>query len=311
MILIILILAAAMALVIGANSSGNCIATAISSKIMPKNKALAITALFMMLGLYLEGSKMEGSVSGGIIAGAVAPEIIIVAALSGALVATALATYFGMPISTSQCIATSFAVSAFFVGAALNLLYIKSMILAWILTPLMAAILSIAFYAVYFVVAKKVDSIHLSGTFPIILLTITSIFAAYSLGANTGGFLVSIAQSSGISNMSVLLVSIIPIGLAVYFLSWKVIQTIGMGITELGIITATVSQLAAAIVMYSFTQYSIPTSLSLAIVGGVAGIGIGFGSGWKTVRAFGKVAFWWVVTPIISAIISVAIIYLV
>ena len=311
MILIVLILAAAMALVIGANSSGNCIATAISSKVLPKNKGLTITALFIMLGLYLEGSKLEGAVGGGILTGMTVPEVVIVASLLGALIATVIATFVGMPISTSQCIATSFAFSAFAIGQSLNLAYIELMVASWILTPVMAAVLAIIFYAVYFKLAKKFNNQHLSGTFPIILLTMTSIFAAYTLGANTGGFLVSIAQSSGVLHGHVLLASIIPIGFAAYLLSWKVIRTIGVGITELGILTATVSQLAASIVMYIFTQYSIPVSLSMAIVGGVAGIGIGFGPGWKTIKRFAKVASWWIVTPIISAVISVAIVYLV
>ncbi|MFH1786310.1 MAG: inorganic phosphate transporter [archaeon] len=297
-----------MAVVIGANSSGNCIATAIASKVLPRKKGLAITAIFVVLGLYLEGSKLDKAVAGGILSGTSAPEIVILVTLAGAFVATALATYFGMPVSTSQCLAVSFGLASFYMGEALNLIYIKWMVFAWFATPVMAGFLSLIFYYAYFKFAKRVDSHHVTGTLPILMLTMTSIFAAYTLGANTGGFLVSIAGASG--NQSVLLVSLLPIAIAIYFLSWPVIRTIGVGISELGIVTATVSQLAAAIVMYVFTQYHIPTSLSLAIVGGVGGIGIGYGPGFKTLRRFGKIAAWWLVTPAVSGIISVMILYL-
>jgi len=297
--LLLLALVILMALIIGANSSPNCIAAAVGGRVIRLKTGLLLAVVFVTAGLLLEGSYMDKSIEGGIVpAGALTPDLITLAIL-GAAIATALATYFRMPTSTSQSIAMALAAASTASGTAVNLFYIRNMLMAWIFTPIAAAILSMTFFNIYSILHSRIQSRLNFERVSLLLLLITSAYSAYALGANTGGFLFAVlgVQSMGTSFLYPAAIALV---LGILFFSSGIIKTIGTKLAQLGLMSAVVAQLSAAIIVHMFTRFHIPVSLSHAIVGGIAGIGFAYGTMGVNVKQLKSIICWWVLTPAIA-----------
>lgn len=98
----------------------------------------------------------------------------------------------------------------------------------------------------------------------------------------------------------------IVIGLATY--GWKVIATIGKGITELTPSRGFAAELATAGTVVAASGIGLPISTTHTLVGAVLGIGIARGIGALNLAVVGKIFTSWVVTLPIGALL--AIIYL-
>lgn len=297
---LIIFLGVVTAILIGANSSGNCVGPGIGCGAYSRKFAIGLLVIFVSAGILVEGSKMVGAVEGGILGGAVSTTAVAFALLS-ALAAMAVATYFKMPVSSSQPLAVSFALSAFLAGSAVNFAFVGKIFATWLLTPVASGILAALIYAGYFRFRKHLRAASRNSV-SYVLLILSSAYAAYALGANTNGFLISIMEAVPADVGLVYAVNVLAMVAGIVFLSGGVTKTIGGGIADMGLMTAMSAQFAAALIMHFFTQFHIPVSLSQAVVGGVAGIGIAYGSHGMTIRQLKQIVDWWVFTPLIAAV---------
>jgi len=96
------------------------------------------------------------------------------------------------------------------------------------------------------------------------------------------------------------------VGVAVGALTYSrnVMETVGMGITTLGPMSAFVAQFGAALTVHLFTQWGLPVSTSQAIVGGVAGAGLVRGVAAVSGRKMGQIVLAWIATPTVSMILA-------
>ena len=139
-----------MAYGIGANDVANAMGTSVGSRALTLTQALVIAAIFEFLGAYLAGAEVTTTIKENIVSPSnfdTNPSIFVLGMLSSLLAAGAwllIATVFGLPVSTTHAIIGAIAgFSVFYLGwSSVSWGYIGSITISWLITPLLAALLS-------------------------------------------------------------------------------------------------------------------------------------------------------------------------
>ena len=64
------------------------------------------------------------------------------------------------------------------------------------------------------------------------------------------------------------------------------------------------AQLAAAVTLHIFTEFGIPVSQSQAVVGGIVGVGLAYGTSTLNIKKLRSISLWWVLTPSLSFLLA-------
>lgn len=154
------------ALAIGANDVANSMATAVGAKAITIRQAVIIAAILEFTGAAVFGSHVTETIRKGIVDPAKIndPNVFMLGAFS-ALVATAvwifIATYFGLPVSTTHSIVG--AMAGFGIAAAglsaVNWMKILIITISWVISPIVGLFVS-------FLVFKLISSIILHSQRP-------------------------------------------------------------------------------------------------------------------------------------------------
>jgi PiT family inorganic phosphate transporter len=152
---------------IGANDAANSMADAVGSKAVSLKYAVALAAVFELVGAVLVGSHVTDTVRKGIVSPgqfAGTPEVLVLG-MACALLAAALwlnlATWFGMPVSTTHSIVgavAGFGVVAAGLGA-VNWAKMGAIVGSWFVSPVMGAVVA-------FIVFKFISRFILGATRP-------------------------------------------------------------------------------------------------------------------------------------------------
>ena len=248
-------------------------------------------------------------------------------------------TKFGLPVSTTQAIVGAIVGWNIYTGSSTNIKILFTILGTWILCPIIAALIAMLF----FILTKKLlknTTWHILrlDAYTRTALLIAGAFGAYSLGANNianvMGVFVPIAPFADIqlgsfltfsSKEQLFLLGGIAIAVGVFTYSKKVMFTVGTDLLKLSPVAAFIVVIAHSIVLFLFASQGIsyflnsihlpaiplvPVSSSQAIVGAVIGIGILKGGKEVQWNIAGKIAIGWVILPIIAALISLIILFI-
>lgn len=310
---------------IGANDTANCVGVAIGGRTLSYRRAIAIVMLFVLLGAVLEGWKNMKTVGEGIIIpgpGGANPLKEIPLATVAALIAAGLwvliATVFGLPISTSQSMVGAVIGAGILItamqpqlGASIQYSKLGAIGISWVLNPIIAAIVAFVLLKVVSRAIRRAKNIMLINQVLVILILVAAAYSAYTLGANdvgtsTGAVYAYLGGSAQTAQI-VALFGAVALAVGTITFSRRVISTVGSGITILDPLTAFAAQFGAALTVWSFVQFAMPVSTSQAIVGAVAGAGLVKGASAVSKKKLGRIGIAWVLTPIISCLLSLAI----
>lgn len=138
-----------------------------------------------------------------------------------------------------------------------------------------------------------------------ILLVMVAIAMAFSFGsndvANSAGPFAAILYALGFGDVSMdiwLAIIVATLGLSTGIIMWgsKIIDTIGEKISPLTPPTAFIAQLSAALTMLVVSRLGLPVSTSMAIVGGVVGVGLSRGTRSINARLVTRIFTLWLVS---------------
>lgn len=315
---------------LGANDAANLFGTAVGSKMVKFSTAAIIISIFVVLGAVISGSGASHTL--GKLGEIETMPAAFVVALSAGLTVFWM-TKLGLPVSTSQAIVGSIIGWNMFSNLRTDPEVITKIVSTWVLCPLLAAIFSIIFYNVI----KKITNntkIHLLKLdyYTRAGLVLVGGFGAYSLGANNianvmGVFTKATTFTSiniaGLftvsSSQQLFFLGAIAISFGVFTYSKKVMMTVGKNILKISPLAALIVVLSSSTVLFLFASLTlktwlishnlpsfplVPVSSSQAVVGAVLGIGIAKGARNINLKVLSNIALGWVITPIISAIIS-------
>jgi len=305
----VLLTGAAVGWSIGANDAANSLGVAVGSRVLNLRQAIILIVIFGFLGAYLQGAHVTKTIGKGIVPlneldKTVSLYIAVVASFA-ACAWVVLATYWKMPISTSHSIVGAVAGAGLAVHAPVKWLVLKDIFICWVVTPLGAAILGYLIFkmlqnSLYRIIPRKYLKPVIS-----LLIVLSGCYVAFTWGANDVANAVGIISGSGVLTPKM---SVIFGGLAIVLgiITWgyKIIETVGTGITRLMPIMALSAQLASALNVHAYTLFGIPVSTSHSIVGAIVGVGMVRGIRVLNFRIVRDMVLCWLATPFISGLIS-------
>ncbi len=294
---------------IGANDAANCVGADVGSRRMTIKEAIIITCVFSFLGAILLGSRVIKTVGKGVVPldklDSQIAMLIALAACFGAGIWILIATYQKIPVSTSHSIVGAVAGAGFSVLAPIHWQKFGEIFLSWTLTPFGSGFLAFLFYPImrrlfFSLVPRRSERVITHW-----LLILSSIYLAFTWGANDVANVTGVMVGSGI--FSVFWATVIG-GVAIIFgvTTWgyKVIETVGFRITHMLPIMTFAAEVASAANVQIYTHLGIPVSTSHSMVGAV--IGVGFARGIRAVnkRVIRDMVVAWSLTPFMSGLVS-------
>jgi len=289
---------------LGANDAANVFGTGVTSGLVSYKLAVILTAIFVILGAVIEGTKCMDTVG---YFTSLTLFTALLATLSAAITVT-LMTYLKLPVSTSQAVLGAI-VGVAIMGEGLTGLLVDKLtkvVLCWIFTPLGAAIISFLLFIGLGSLVNRIKELAIFTHLMRIGILVTGCFSAYALGsnnvANTTGAFVGAGLISPIKGA---LIGSISIGVGALTYSRGVMISVGRRISLLDPFSALVVVLAGAITVYLYTQIGVPISTSQAVVGAVAAIGLAKGIRTVNKKMLFFILLGWIATPVVAAGFSI------
>ena len=288
---------------IGANDTANCMGIPVGSGLISYRKMVYLVAIFVFLGALLQSHQVMETIGQDVTISPLNMRAIFTAMLSAGIFVT-VASFFKVPVSTSQAIVGGVIGAAISMGNEVNLGQVVIIVEIWLLNPLLTALISFFLYHLLAFFLKRVRLFVLWDRILSYLVIVSGGYVAFSLGANTVGTSVGPLAAIGINKTWLALLAGAAVSLGTLTYGKKVTETVGKGITNLDPLSAVAAQLSAAGAVNFFAHVGIPVSTSQAIVGAV--IGVGLVKGVKTVdlQKITKIAFGWVASPTAAALFA-------
>ncbi|MCP8312407.1 MAG: inorganic phosphate transporter family protein [Candidatus Methylarchaceae archaeon HK02M1] len=266
-------MALAIAFIFGWNNSGLCIGSLTSSGLLSYRRSVVLTSLGLVMGALIEGGKMERT-----LIGSVTENITTVALLSVFIITFSLMLVFTLlhiPISMSHVVVGAYAGASFASGLFLNIVNLEVIILSWLLVPILSALITILFYTLIVNIVKHFSLLTLDA-FNRLSVMVIIFYIAYALGANNVGLINGLYTPFILDSTLlefIVIVMAISVVLGTIIFSKRIMKTVGEDLIVLSPIGVLTSMFSSALLMWFFTQYSIPISITQAVIGGIVGAG--------------------------------------
>lgn len=296
----------------GMHDAANSIATVVATKVLTPFQAVAWAAFFNFAAIFVFGLSVAATIGKGLVVVSVLDNIVILAALIGAIIMAAGATHLGIPLSISHCLIGGLggvAVLKAGFGALIASGFMKIIAFIFIspvLGYLIAGVFTVATtWLVKDSAPRKVDK-HFRK------LQIASA-AAYSLshGGNDAQKTMGLITMVLIANKALSPAAHTPywvvfscnavIALGTLFGGWKVIKTLGMKMTKLTPFGGFSAESSASITIFIASAFGVPVSTTHTISGAIAGVGAAKSTKavrWKVAR---NIIWAWILTIPLSA----------
>ncbi|HOP57965.1 MAG TPA: inorganic phosphate transporter [Bacteroidales bacterium] len=314
---------------LGANDASNVFGSAVGSRMISFRKAAIISSIAVILGAVIQGSGASQTLGDLGAVNALGGSFTV--ALAAAVTVLAM-TRFSLPVSTTQAIVGAIIGWNFFTGNKTDSATLIKIVSTWVTGPVIGALFAIILFRLISLLKKK-SHIHLIRFESRIRtgLLLAGAFGAYSLGANNianvmGVFVpafnlqeLDLGFFSLSSNQQLFLFGGIAIASGIISYSKRVMQTVGANIMQLSAEAALVVVLAHSLVLFIFSSSTlseiltkaglpaipmVPVSSTQVIMGCIIGIGLYRGVRNINFRLAGEIALGWIITPVISGLIS-------
>ncbi len=288
---------------LGANDAANLFGPAVSTRAMRMRTAIGVAMVCVVLGACTGSGRAQSTLA------RLGPQTTWGAAVipcAAALAMTGLVA-LRLPASGSQAVVGALVGFAWAHGSTLDHRVLVRVVLAWVMTPLVASLLGLCgTLALAWVSGRHVRAGLLRFDTPVRAAMLVMVACgAYAFGANNAANVSGIMVSSGVlssSRASWLAGGSMALGIAT--LGWRTMDLFGRGLVRLEPPTALITLLAQACTVFLFALWGVPVSTSQAVAGGALGIGLA-----KGVRTIGKrallyVVLGWAATPIVGAVVA-------
>ena len=293
---------------IGANDAANCIGTSVGSGIISYKRAIILMAIFVTLGAVLQGHYVMKTVGKGIVQARLPARAILVALLSSGFFVS-LATFFKLPVSTSQSIVGGvlgvgigvFGVHSEFIQYAV----LRKIFLTWVLCPFLTMTLAAILYLCLVTFLRRFKKMLFWNKIITAGAILSACYVAYSLGANdVGNAIGPLLNKYPESGFYLAVLGGVALAVGAITYGRKVTETVGKTITPLDIPGAFAAQLSAGFGIHLFSMLGVPVSTTQSIVGAIIGVGLVRGIKTVSVRQIIRIVIGWVATPTSAAIFS-------
>lgn len=282
-LIVVLLLVLVAEFVNGWNDAPNAIATVISTRVLTPFRALVMAAVLNILGVVLSGSSVAATVGKEI----VSPEVIGLSVVAAAVLSIAVwgtvATLFGLPISISHGLLAGLAGAAMVVSGTGALLWEgwRKVIIGLGFSTLLGFLLALVVMTAIFWVFRRIRPSTVRRVFGRLQI-LSAAFMAFSHGGNDG------QKFMGVFTLALVLGGILPefrvplwvillcgtvMGLGTFVGGWRVIRTMGFGLTKLEPVHGFAAETSAATAIQIASHFGIPLSTTHTISTAIMGVG--------------------------------------
>jgi PiT family inorganic phosphate transporter len=314
-VIFIILLALVFDLYNGMNDAANSIATVVATRVLTPFQAVAWAAFFNFLAAFLFGVSVATTIGKGIVDVSIVDNYVIFSGLVGAILLSATATHFGLPISVSHSIIGGYGgagIAKAGFGALILSGYTKVVIFIFA-APLIGMVMAYIFSVITLWIVRNLQPRKVDKYFRRLQLVSAALYSL-SHGSNdaqkTIGIISIVLFTNGILGSTfyipfyIIIMSYSVIALGTLIGGWKVIKTLGMRVTKLTPFGGFSAETSAGLTIIGATIFGIPVSTTHTITGSI--IGVGSVKGVSAVRwGVAKNILWaWVLTIPVSAIFA-------
>lgn len=287
---------------IGSNDASNALGICIGTGIIKLKRAIFLFGILVFLGIFLQGQKVMKTVGKNIVD--VNMSIAIVA-LSISAILIIISNWRRLPLSSHQVIIGSLIGSAVASDSAINFLSLIKIVVSWIISPFVAMGFSFLLYKGLEKTISKFSFFQIEKLLRFLLI-LSGALISYNTGANELATVLGPVMHSGIEINKIILFSIASIMVfsGAILLSYRVIETVGKGITTLDPYSGFAAQFGAGGCVLFFTFLGMPISTTYCIIGGISGVGLTKGINTVKLGLLKKIAINFVVTPSLAFLLG-------
>ena len=292
--ILVIVTAGILTALVAGNNLSAAVGTLVGSRIVSRFAGTSIGAAGFFLGLIIQGESLRGSAAG------ILPnnDVFITEAFVIAAIVFGIAAFTRTPLSLIMALVGASAGISLRVGFHENVGLLHLIILTWVLAPVLSIIA--AFYLNRLLVRENFKDIWKTASFVKISLIVVSFATAFTLGANTMGFIGSVAGFT----FYVLLSMSIGILAGSFLLSRGVLKRVGQEMYLMRYSNALVSLLVSSILVEGATFVGLPLSNTMTLTSSVFGTGLSYRFKAININPFLTVVIMWVISPLIGFVLG-------
>ncbi len=290
LLLLTLLLAVAFDYINGFHDTANAIATSVSTHALKPEYAITLSATMNFVGA-LAGTAVATTIAAGLVnplpydgTGADPNQILVIAALIGAITWNLITWRVGIPSSSSHALIGGLLGAAFAAGgvAAIQVNGVVSKVIVPMVTsPAIGFVIAYGLLVLIYWVFRHSNPSRLNGRFRR-LQVVSASFMAFSHGSNdaqkTMGIMTLALFSAGLIEtkevpLPVILVAATAISLGTAAGGWRIIKTMGQKVVKLDPVHGFAAETTAATVILAASRLGIPLSTTHVISSAIMGVG--------------------------------------
>ncbi|MCX5840333.1 MAG: inorganic phosphate transporter [Deltaproteobacteria bacterium] len=299
----------------GFHDSANAISTIVSTRVLSPRNAVLWAAFFEFAAVFFVGVQVANTIGTGIIHPDIVDNLLILAALSGAILWNLITWWLGLPSSSSHALIGGLIGAGVMKGGSQVLVWggITKTTLFIVLSPAIGLILGLALMILVLNISRNSTVSRSQKIFRKLQLLSC---AVYSMGHGTNdaqktmGIIAVILYSKGLLGSHfyipvwVIITCYTVIALGIMSGGWRIVKTMGTKITKLQPMGGFCAETAAAISIIGASLGGIPVSTTHTITGAI--VGVGATKRWTAVRwgVAGTIIWAWVLTIPMTALMS-------
>jgi inorganic phosphate transporter, PiT family len=268
----------------GMNDAANSIATIVSTRVLTPRMAVLWAAFWNFAAAAVIGLHVANTIGKGIIEPTIVNEYFILATLIGGISWVYFCTHFGLPISVSHSLIGGLIGPAIVIGGSKYIIAagVIKIGLFIFLSPLIGFIIGFLLMSLTMFIFRNKSPYKVDSFFRIMQLVSSAVFSLGHGGNDaqkTMGIIAILLFSTGHLGAEfyvptwVVISAYSAIALGTYLGGWKVIKTLGAGLTDLRPVHGFNAEAAGAVTVIANTLAGIPVSTTHTITGSIMGVG--------------------------------------
>ena len=302
----------------GFHDAANSIALMVSTRLLTPQAAVAWAAFFNLIAFLFFGLHVADTVGKGIIDPNIVNNAVIFGALSGAIAWNIITWWFGIPSSSSHALIGGL-VGAGVAHAGTKGIIVGSKLIstgfAIVLSPLFGMLLALILSVIVLWLFEKTAPYKTESRFNKMQFISSSLFSL-GHGANdaqkTMGIITVLLFANGYLKGDfhvpfwVVISCQIAMGLGTLFGGWRIVRTMGMGITRIRPSGGFCAQTSGSIALFLATSLGIPVSTTHTITGAIIGVGLSRRASAVSWGLASRIVWAWVLTIPCAGLIAAA-----
>ncbi|MDK2875899.1 MAG: inorganic phosphate transporter, PiT family [Archaeoglobaceae archaeon] len=281
---------------IGSNDTSNAFGICIGCRIISIRKASLLLFFLVLSGLIFQGNKVIKTVGENLVTTNM--EISAVSLTVSAIIVV-IANLRGIPVSTHQVIVGSLSGAGIAFGANFSFKTLCEIVLSWLLSPIVAGILSVLLFISIERFSKRLGLLEFERWLEILLIC-SGMLISYNMGANELATAIAPLVATDAELGSITFFGAVAITLGALLLARRIAETLCKGIASVDPRSGFSAQFGAGISVYLFTVLGMPVSTTYSLVGGILAVGLFKSVKTLKVKKIKEIAISWFSAPLVA-----------